>query len=109
MGQYADMTFDEYNTMLSNANSEIDEECELVEEMTETQKLLIKVKDAGTAGFISYALWELAFWFISIPICIFAYRELTGHWPDFNDQEDLQKLGAEAFAFVNVARFAVPL
>ena len=31
------------------------------------------------------------------------------HWPDFNDKDDLSKLGAEAFAFVNFARFAVPL
>ena len=29
--------------------------------------------------------------------------------PDFSNQEDMQKLGAEAFAFVNFARFAVPL
>jgi hypothetical protein len=34
---------------------------------------------------------------------------VTGHWPDFSNGEDLQKLGAEAFAFVNFARFAVPL
>ena len=31
------------------------------------------------------------------------------HWPDFQDKDDLSKLGAEAFAFVNFARFAVPL
>jgi hypothetical protein len=31
------------------------------------------------------------------------------HWPDLSNSEDLQKLGAEAFAFVNFARFAVPL
>jgi hypothetical protein len=31
------------------------------------------------------------------------------HWPDFNDNDDLSKLSAEAFAFVNFARFAVPL
>jgi len=31
------------------------------------------------------------------------------HWPDFSNSEDMQKLGAEAFAFVNFARFAVPL
>jgi hypothetical protein len=42
-------------------------------------------------------------------VCIFGYRELTGHWPDFSNQEDLEKVGAEAFAFVNFARFAVPL
>lgn len=34
---------------------------------------------------------------------------LCSHWPDLSDSEDLQKLGAEAFAFVNFARFAVPL
>jgi hypothetical protein len=34
---------------------------------------------------------------------------LTGHWPDFQNAQDMQKLGAEAFAFVNFARFAVPL
>ena len=78
-------------------------------EMSETQKLLKKVKEAGTAGVISYAAWELAFWFISIPVCILGYREVTGHFPDFSNKEDLAQLGAEAFAFVNFARFAVPL
>jgi hypothetical protein len=45
-----------------------DEECilgEEEEELTETQKLLKKVKQAGTAGAISYAAWELAFWGVS--------------------------------------------
>ncbi|KAL3799948.1 hypothetical protein HJC23_007421 [Cyclotella cryptica] len=78
-------------------------------ELSETQKLLQKVKQAGTAGAISYALWELGFWGISIPVCIFGYREVTGHWPDLTNSEDLQKVGAEAFAFVNFARLAVPL
>jgi hypothetical protein len=36
------------------------------EELTETQKLLKKVKQAGTAGAISYALWELGFWGVSL-------------------------------------------
>ena len=44
-----------------------------------------------------------------MPVCIFGYQAATGHWPDFQNQDDLAKLGAEAFAFVNVARFAVPL
>jgi hypothetical protein len=74
-----------------------------------TKKLMEQVKDAGIAGVISYALWEFAFWTVSVPVCILAYHEVTGHWPDFSNQEDLKKLGAEAFAFVNVARFAVPL
>ena len=36
-------------------------------------------------------------------------RDATGHLPDFGSKEDMAQLGAEAFAFVNVARFAVPL
>lgn len=79
------------------------------EEMSETQKLMQQVKDAGTAGVISYALWELAFWFISIPVCIIGYQQVTGHWPDISNADDQKQLGAEAFAFVNFARFAVPL
>merc|ERR1712128_90375 len=65
--------------------------------------------DAGVAGIISYVFWEWAFWGVSVPVCIFGYYEVTGHWPDYSNQEDLAKLGAEAFAFVNVARFAIPL
>ena len=44
-----------------------------------------------------------------VPVCIVGYQQVTGHWPDFSDAEDQKKLGAEAFAFVNFARFAVPL
>lgn len=87
----------------------VDEDPNKKQEMSETKKLMQKVKDAGIAGVISYAFWELGFWTVSIPVCIAAYRQVTGHWPDFSNQEDLKQLGAEAFAFVNVARFAVPL
>lgn len=79
------------------------------EELSEAKKLLQKVKQAGTAGAISYALWELAFWGVSVPVCVAGYREVTGHWPDFGSKEDMEKVGAEAFAFVNFARLAVPL
>jgi len=75
----------------------------------EERSLMQKVKDAGLAGAISYMFWELGFWGISIPVCILGYKQVTGHWPDFESQEDLAQLGAEAFAFVNLARFAVPL
>ena len=37
------------------------------------------------------------------------YYKLTGHWPDIANKEDMEKVGAEAFAFVNFARLAVPL
>ncbi len=75
----------------------------------ETKNLLQRIKDAGTAGAISYALWEAAFWGVSLPVCLVSYRQVTGHWPDLTSGDDLKKLGLEAFAFVNVARFAVPI
>ena len=46
---------------------------------------------------------------MSVPVAIGGFYQLTGHMPDFSNAEDKAKLGAEAFAFVNVARFAVPL
>lgn len=73
------------------------------------EDLMQKVKDAGVAGIISYIFWEWAFWGASVPIAVGSFYQLTGHWPDFQNQEDLAYLGGEAFAFVNVARFAVPL
>lgn len=33
----------------------------------------------------------------------------VGRLPDLSDPDDMAKLGAEAFAFVNLARFAVPV
>mmetsp|Transcript_2671 Transcript_2671/g.4100 ORF Transcript_2671/g.4100 Transcript_2671/m.4100 type:complete len:211 (+) Transcript_2671:164-796(+) len=94
----------EMTELALETNGEDDEE-----ELSEAKKLLQKVKQAGTAGAISYALWELAFWGVSIPVCVAGYREVTGHWPDFGSKEDMEKVGAEAFAFVNFARLAVPL
>jgi hypothetical protein len=79
------------------------------EEKDPTKKMLQQIKDSGLAGVISYALWELGFWSVSIPLTIVAYQEVTGHWPDLQNPDDIAKLSAEAFAFVNFARFAVPL
>lgn len=104
----------EKESLQSSTDSQVEnlsEECEVEEEeeLSESQKLLKKVKEAGTAGVISYAAWELAFWALSVPVCVFAYKSVTGHWPDLSNNDDLAQLGAEAFAFVNFARFAVPL
>ena len=65
------------------------------EELSETQQLMARVKDAGTAGIISYAFWELAFWCLSIPACVVGYKSVTGHWPDLSNVEDQKQLGAE--------------
>ena len=85
-----------------------DDECDVPEEKNELQKMLDQVKDAGVAGSISLFLWELAFWAISIPVAIVGYTQVTGSFPDFSNQDDLAKVGAEAFAFANVARLALP-
>jgi len=79
------------------------------ENQDEVKQLLQQVKDAGVSGAISYALWELAFWALSVPVCLVAYQQVTGHWPDFSSSEDWKQLGTEGFVFVNVARFAVPV
>ena len=70
---------------------------------------LQQIKDAGVAGAISYALWEAAFWGVSIPICLASYFTVTGHWPDLTNVDDRKQIGLEAFAFVNFARLAVPI
>jgi len=95
--------------LVQNMNK-VDKPTDKGEEEGEAEPNMIqKVKDAGVAGAISYALWELGFWSVSIPICVVGYNKFTGHWPDLSDKEDMQQLGGEIFAFVNVARLAVPL
>jgi len=109
-GRRLPATEEQAATSVETVKGEADDEaCVVPEEMSETQQLMQKVKDAGLAGVISYAVWELGFWTLSVPVCVVGYREVTGHWPDLSNQDDLSKLGAEAFAFVNFARFAVPL
>ena len=90
-----------------NQNNDVNDDKVSGEE--DSKSLLEKVKDAGTAGAISYALWEAAFWGISFVVCLGSYRQVTGHWPDLSSSEDAKQLGLEVFAFVNVARLAVPL
>ena len=47
-----------------------------------------KIKDAGVAGIINYEVVQIAFWGTSIPFCIFAHYQVTGHWPDLSNAED---------------------
>jgi hypothetical protein len=49
------------------------------DELSETERLMKQVKEAGTAGVISYAGWELMFWTVSVPVCVLGYREATGY------------------------------
>ena len=52
---------------------------ELEDEMSDTQKLMKQVKEAGTAGVISYALWELGFWALSVRFNSFSKLNLKEH------------------------------
>ena len=45
---------------------------------SEEENLMQQIKDSGVAGVISYAAWELAFWTISVPVCVLGYKEVTG-------------------------------
>ena len=44
----------------------------------EEENLMQQIKDSGVAGVISYAAWELAFWTVSVPVCVLGYKEVTG-------------------------------
>jgi len=79
------------------------------EPQSETQKLLAQIKDAGIAGVISYAAWEVLFWAVSLPLVVGAYIAATGHTPNLNDSTDVAQLSGEALAFVNLARLVVPV
>ena len=79
------------------------------EEKFDAARVMQKIRDAGVAGAISYGLVQLAFFGVSIPVGLFGYYQLTGHWPDLTDSEDQAKLAAEAFAFLNLSRLLIPL
>ena len=72
------------------------------------ENMLQQIKNYGIAGTISYAFWEWCFWLIGGAGAYGAYIIATGHPPDFNNQDDMAQVGGEAFAFINIARFAVP-
>eukprot|EP00977_Amphora_coffeiformis_P012390 scaffold3063_cov191-Amphora_coffeaeformis.AAC.2 len=79
------------------------------ENLPEAKKLMEKIKETGTAGIISFGLVQLGFWSLSLVVALGGYIKLMGHLPDWTDKEEMSKLGAEAFAYVNIARFAAPL
>ena len=82
------------------------DECAIPEE---GEDLMEQIKCAGRAGIISYILWEWAFWIGAGGLAAVTYYQATGGWPDLSNPDDQAKVGASAFALVNVARFAVPL
>lgn len=45
---------------------------------SDEDNLMQQIKDSGVAGVISYAAWELAFWTVSVPVCVLGYKEVTG-------------------------------
>merc|ERR1719384_2131644 len=68
-----------------------------------------KIKELGIAGTVSFVLWEWAFWIIGGGGAVAAYYYANGPFPDFNNKEELAVAGGEAFAFINLARLAVPV
>lgn len=78
------------------------------EEEADTKNLMQKIKDSGVAGIISFAVVQLGFWVGTFPFVVLAFYKVTGHFPDFSNQEDMAFFGGESFAFVNVLRLAAP-
>jgi hypothetical protein len=92
--------------LLVNLGVKTEDECVVPEE---GEDLMEQIKCAGRAGIISYILWEWAFWIGAGGLAAITYYQATGGWPDLSNPDDQAKVGASAFALVNVARFAVPL
>ncbi|KAG8465757.1 hypothetical protein KFE25_005327 [Diacronema lutheri] len=67
------------------------------------------IKKYGVAGTVAYALTELVFWLVSLPIASFLFVQASGHLPDFSDNADRAAVLAYVFAGVNLARLVVPL
>ncbi|KAG7373051.1 hypothetical protein IV203_033775 [Nitzschia inconspicua] len=87
----------------------VEEEQTKMDAKEQMANMMKPIKEAGPAGALSLFLWEGAFWLFSIPICSILYYQATGSWPDWSQKEDVAKVTAEAFAFANIARFALPL
>jgi len=94
------------DSILVKLGVKTEEECALPEE---GEDLMEQIKCAGRAGIISYVIWEWVFWIGAGGIAAITYYQATGGWPDMSNPDDQAKVGASAFALVNVARFAVPL
>ena len=94
------------DSILVKLGVKTEEECLLPEE---GEDLMEQIKCAGRAGIISYILWEWAFWIGAAGIAAFGFYTVQGHLPDLTSDADKGAVAAEAFAIVNVARFAVPL
>mmetsp|Transcript_49678 Transcript_49678/g.124043 ORF Transcript_49678/g.124043 Transcript_49678/m.124043 type:complete len:210 (+) Transcript_49678:46-675(+) len=82
---------------------------ETVEKKEEKENMMTKVKAAGVAGLISYALWEFVFWAVSAPAAVIIYHQTTGEWPSFDNPESTAKVSAVIFGFLNFARALVPV
>ncbi|KAJ1622913.1 hypothetical protein T492DRAFT_1059054 [Pavlovales sp. CCMP2436] len=67
------------------------------------------IKKYGVSGTVAYALTELIFWLVSLPVASLVYLNTAGHWPDFSDNTDRAAVLAYVFAGVNLARLVVPL
>ena len=72
------------------------------------EPITAKIKKAGRAGVVSYAITELGFWVISVPLAVAAVVATTGSVPDFGTTEGKEAVAGYAFIFLNFARVIVP-
>lgn len=70
---------------------------------------IIKIKESGTAGIVSYAITEGGFWLISIPFSFALATFSSGTIPNINTQEGINTIGGYSLALLAFARTIVPL
>ena len=73
------------------------------------QSTFDKIKSAGVAGGIAYAITEGIFWVFSVPLAIVSYHQTTGGWLDLSSADDQKTLLGLTAGFLTFARIVVPL
>ena len=101
---------------LNNNSTKLDKELislEKIDSENIQDELIINsienIKDAGTAGIVSYAITEGGFWLISIPLSIYGASISTGSVPDLSTQNGISIVGGYSLGLLTFARFLVPL
>ena len=71
--------------------------------------IIVKIKNSGTAGIISYAMTEGIFWLLSIPVAISIASFNNGGVPDMSTQEGLSIVSVYSVALITFSRCIVPI
>ena len=71
--------------------------------------IIVKIKNSGATGVVSYAMTEGIFWLLSIPAAISLASFNNGGLPDISTQEGLSVISIYSLALITFSRFIIPL